>query len=166
MVRSNKFKLILIFCVTLIISIPMCMFDFTFNPNVEKYLANKYKSEYPYIYNYSYIELLGLKIINVDMLEPVTITKEFKGSDKDKVRQVVSYINSFNYKLSQAEPSKLETLGGNCQAKATFLQQCLNKYNIENSIEYTKDHMYNVVIIGNEKLTIDLVQGTIKGGKL
>lgn len=166
MARIRKRNPTLCIILALILATPLFIFDFTFNDNIENYLANKYKSEYPYIYNYTYIDLFGLKVINVDMLESVNIIKDFKGTDKEKVKQMVSYINSFNYKLSQAEPSKLENLGGNCQAKSTFLQQCLNKYKIKNSIKYTKDHMYNVVYIGKETLIIDLVNGTIKGGKL
>ncbi|WP_394863363.1 hypothetical protein [Paraclostridium bifermentans] len=149
-----------------IITILLLKYDITFKSNTEDYLKHKYKEHYAEIVDYTVIDVFGLKLIDNYMVKPYNVKSDFTGNNKDKVRQMISYINKFNYNINQHEPVLLETKGGNCQAKTLYFKKCLDNNDIPNTIMFAKNHMYNRVKINGNYLDIDLIKGTIKGGNL
>lgn len=141
-------------------------FDITSSKDTEKFLEHKYKSEYCKILDYTDINILGLHLINPIYVDRFKVDKDFKGTTRQKIISMISYINSFPYNRTQGQPKNLTTQGGNCQAKSLYFKVCLDNYNIPNRIEHNNKHMFNVLEIDGKEITIDLTNGEIKGGNL
>lgn len=160
-ITKNRFVFLSVILITLLLK-----YDITFKGDTEEYLKHKYKESYAEIVDYTVFNIFGLKFIDNYMVKPYDVKSDFTGNDKDKVRQMISYINKFNYNISQHEPYLLETKGGNCQAKTLYFKKCLDNNEIPNTVVFDKNHMYNKVKINDKYLDIDLIKGTIKGGNL
>lgn len=149
-----------------VITLTIVNFDITTSNDLESFLEYKYKDKYPLILDYTDIDVVGLHLLSPRYIRDFKVDKKFEGSTKQKIISMISYVNSFPYNRYQGEPAFIKTKGGNCQAKSLYFKACLDNEKIENKIEHTKKHMYNIVVVNGKNIKIDLVTGKITGGNL
>lgn len=135
--------------------------------DIESYLESKPK--YEEILNYTNYKLGETNICFASRYnrEPLIYNIiDSKCSDRDNVRNIINYLNDFEYNEIQNDPTLLDEFGGNCQAKSLLAQDYFKELGLENEIIYTTDHMYNKVKIDEDFYKIDLTYNTMTKEKI
>lgn len=130
--------------------------------NIEDYLASEPK--YVEVLNYTNYKLGDTNICFTARYkrEPLMLNViNSRDTDRDNVRNIINFINEFEYNELQNDPTLLDEFGGNCQAKSLLARDYFNELGLENNIVYTEDHMYNRVKIDKDYYKIDLTYNTM-----
>ena len=133
------------------------------NEDVTDELEQMYKTDYPNILSYTSINLGDKKLLYLNKYEPKTYDLGFiKGNTKEeKLNSIVQYVGKIPYSEFQNNPSDSAD-GLNCQGYALMIRDMCKQIDIPCMIQYTSNHMYNIVELGNNKYKLDIINGKME----
>lgn len=119
-----------------------------------------FNTMYPFILHSSSIPIYNGRVIFYQRYSGKG-TKYYFGSESDKLNSILNSMSTFKYSEGQNDPSKLDTLGGNCQALTLYLCFTCKRNNISSTIEFMDNHMYNKIYAQDYTLSVDLANNKI-----
>lgn len=131
------------------------------NSDVEESLHERLGENYYYVYDFSYFDLLGSRIIFTKEDFTLDVPK-FNKNKMESFENSISYVSEFSYNQEQSNPNLVAVMGGNCQALSIVFQKVCENNGIECKLDGTADHVYNLVEMGQETYKVDLTNKTVE----
>lgn len=83
-------------------------------------------------------------------------------SESEKFSAILDYFTTTTYIEDQSDPSKLLSVGGNCQAFSLFLRDTFKVNGLEAGLVLQPNHMYNWVVVEGVKYKVDVVDKIVE----
>lgn len=135
--------------------------------DVEQRLSSSMGESYGKVLGYSWIDLpFSYKLVKLDEYEfgKLDVPVVDLPDQRDKFSAIIDKFSNFDYVGSQSDPRLLFTAGGNCQAVSLYLYETFkaNGFEAGLGLDLGRDHMYDWVIVNNQKYKVDLVNKVVE----